>query len=270
MSRDLPIAYVAENILVLLLMSVTTSHVVQARIRISSVHVPSPAVTGDSVILKCMFDLGSETLYALKWYRNMREFFRYVPAANPPLKTFPQDGIDVDMSRSDKTTVYLRNLSLQSFGNYTCQVSTDKPHFRCVQTTKHMEVVVPPSDGPVLTEDKSEYELGDNVSILCNSGKAKPAPELKWYINDQLAQSELSDQETVVYPDQLESSSLALRFRLQPEVLHNGRVVLKCVATLKHIHAETVKEIRAAGTRNSEEQMGIIFWVFLIFLHFQL
>lgn len=61
------------------------------------------------------------------------------------------------------------------------------------------------------------------------------------------AQSELSDQETVVYPDQLESSSLALRFRLQPEVLHNGRVVLKCVATLKHMHAETVKEIRAAG-----------------------
>ncbi|GIZ01496.1 uncharacterized protein CEXT_18361 [Caerostris extrusa] len=90
------------------------------------------------------------------------------------------------VSKSEKSSVYLRNLSLESFGNYTCQVSTDKPYFRCVQTTRHLEVVVPPSDGPVLMEGKSDYELGDNVSILCNSGKSKPAPELKWYINGQL------------------------------------------------------------------------------------
>ncbi|GBO39416.1 hypothetical protein AVEN_55597-1, partial [Araneus ventricosus] len=59
------------------------------------------------------------------------------------------------------------------------------------------------------------------------------------------AQSELADQETVVYPDQLESTSLALRFRLKPDVLHNGKVILKCVATINHIHAVTIKEIRA-------------------------
>ncbi|GFR26542.1 uncharacterized protein TNCT_317631 [Trichonephila clavata] len=96
-------------------------------------------------------------------------------------------------------------------------------------------------------EEKSDYELGDNVSILCNSGKSKPAPELKWYINDQLAKSDLFDKETVVYPDQLESSSLALRFRLKPDVLHNGKVTLKCVATINHISAVTTKEIRASG-----------------------
>ncbi|GIY04329.1 uncharacterized protein CDAR_505561 [Caerostris darwini] len=151
------------------------------------------------------------------------------------------------VSKSDKNTVFLRDLSMDSFGNYTCQVSTDKPYFRCVQTTRHLEVVVPPSDGPVLTEEKSDYEVGDNVSIWCISGKSKPAPDLKWYINDQLAQSEMSDQELVIYPDQLESSSLALRFLLKPDVLHNGKVTLKCVATIQHIYAETVKEIRAAG-----------------------
>ncbi|GFV51957.1 uncharacterized protein TNCV_1323101 [Trichonephila clavipes] len=90
------------------------------------------------------------------------------------------------VTKSDKSTVYLRELSMDSFGNYTCQVSTDKPYFRCVQTTRHLEVVVPPSDGPVLTEEKSDYEVGDNVSIWCISGKSKPAPDLKWYINDQL------------------------------------------------------------------------------------
>ncbi|GIY94947.1 uncharacterized protein CEXT_547561 [Caerostris extrusa] len=61
------------------------------------------------------------------------------------------------------------------------------------------------------------------------------------------AKSELSDQETVVYPDQLESTSLALRFRLKPDVLHNGKVILKCVATINHIHAVTIKEIRATA-----------------------
>lgn len=199
----------------------------------------------------------------------MGEFFRYVPASDPPLKTFPQVGIDVDMSRSDNSTVFLRNLSLESFGNYTCQVSTDKPYFRCVQTTRQLEVVVPPSDGPVLMEEKSDYELGDNVSILCNSGKAKPAPELKWYINDQLAPSELSDQETTVYPDQLESSSLALRFRLKPDVLHNGKVVLKCVATLKHIHAVTIKEIRAAGVKTAEEYTWLLLVIAFLLITFQ-
>ncbi|KFM73119.1 Carcinoembryonic antigen-related cell adhesion molecule 6, partial [Stegodyphus mimosarum] len=166
------------------------------------------------------------------------------------------------MLKSGKSTVYLRNLSLESTGNYTCQVSTDKPYFRCVQTTGYLEVVVPPSDGPVLTEEKSDYEVGDNVSILCNSGKSKPAPDLKWYINDQLAQSEMSDQEVFVYPDQLESSSLALRFRLKPDVLHNGKVTLKCVATIKHIHVVTVKEIVAAGTKVDASHTWLIWTAF--------
>ncbi|GIY31955.1 ig-like domain-containing protein [Caerostris darwini] len=170
------------------------------------------------------------------------------------------------MSRSHKHSIYLRNLSLESFGNYTCQVSTDRPFFRCVQTTRPLEVVVPPSGGPILMEEKSDYELGDNVSILYNSGKSKPAPELKWYINDQLAPSDLYDKETIVYPDQLESSSPALRFRLKPDVLHNGRVVLQCVATVKHIHAVTIKEIRAAGSKEARPPTKGLFLTTLSFI----
>ncbi|GFQ65368.1 uncharacterized protein TNCT_236591 [Trichonephila clavata] len=59
-------------------------------------HVPTPVVAGDSILLKCEYELGNETLYAVKWYKNMGEFYRYVPASDPPLKTFPQVGIDVD------------------------------------------------------------------------------------------------------------------------------------------------------------------------------
>ncbi|CAL1280184.1 unnamed protein product [Larinioides sclopetarius] len=244
------IAQAIENLLFLLISSLAALSVCSPYpLKINMFHIPTPVVAGESVMLKCKYELGNETLYSVKWYKNMGEFFRYVPASDPPFKTFRQIGIDVDISKSDKNTVYLRELSMDSFGNYTCQVSTDKPYFRCVQSTRHLEVVVPPSDGPKLTEEKSDYEVGDNVSIWCISGKSKPAPDLKWYINDQLAHSEMSDQELVIYPDQLESSSLALRFHLKPDVLHNGKVTLKCVATIQHIYAETVKEIRAAGSQ---------------------
>ncbi|CAL1279281.1 unnamed protein product [Larinioides sclopetarius] len=60
------------------------------------------------------------------------------------------------------------------------------------------------------------------------------------------AKSHLYDKETVVHPDQLESTSLALRFSLKPDVLQNGKVTVKCVATVKHISAVTSIEITAS------------------------
>ncbi|XP_015913453.1 cell adhesion molecule 2-like [Parasteatoda tepidariorum] len=272
MLKEPPIAAcIIENLLFLFVASVP---VICSRpdvpLRISMLHIPSPVVTGDSVHLQCWYELGNETLYAVKWYKNMREFFRYVPGSNPSFKILPQVGVQVDMSKSDNQSVFLKNLSMDSHGNYTCQISTDKPHFRCVQKTKELQVVVPPSDGPILMTEKSEYELGDNISILCNSGKSKPAPELKWYINDQLAPSELSDQETVVYPDQLESTSLALRFRFKPDVLHNGKVILKCVATINQMRAVSIKEIRATGAKQTELHVGLLCVLVLMVLTRQL
>ncbi|XP_035215018.1 uncharacterized protein LOC118188636 [Stegodyphus dumicola] len=102
-------AYIVENLLFLFVTSVPviTPGVTQCGtytngsrshipLRINMLHIPTPVVTGDSVRLKCGYELGNETLYAVKWYKNMGEFFRYVPASEPPLKTFPQLGIDVD------------------------------------------------------------------------------------------------------------------------------------------------------------------------------
>lgn len=67
-------------------------------LRISVIHVPSPAVSGSNAALRCGFELGGETLYALKWYKDAAEFYRYVPASDTPFKTFPQPGVHVDVS----------------------------------------------------------------------------------------------------------------------------------------------------------------------------
>ncbi|GIY67827.1 uncharacterized protein CDAR_308571 [Caerostris darwini] len=274
-----------------------------ASLRIDSLRVPTPAVTGDSVLLRCVYELANEKLYAVKWYKDEREFFRYVPAAEPPLKMFPQKGVDVDMSRSDKHSIYLRNLSLESFGNYTCQVSTDRPFFRCVQTTRPLEVVVgslclyfsaafrrTDSHGGeirlrigrqrVHTVQFREVQTCARAQVVHQRSAGQSLAlfdphkdlinliekTLKGYYCAQKAPSDLYDKETIVYPDQLESSSLALRFRLKPDVLHNGRVVLKCVATVKHIHAVTIKEIRAAGSKEARPLTTGLFLTALSFI----
>ena len=44
------------------------------------------------------FDMASDTLYSVKWYRNEQEFYRYVPNDRPKLQIFPQDGIRVEVT----------------------------------------------------------------------------------------------------------------------------------------------------------------------------
>lgn len=39
-----------------------------------------------------------ETLYAVKWYKDNEEFYRYIPKANPPQQSYRVEGIRVDVS----------------------------------------------------------------------------------------------------------------------------------------------------------------------------
>lgn len=54
---------------------------------------------GESVQLFCNYDMGSNALNSVKWYRGTLEFFRYTPFENPPAKIFPYNGIKVDVSK---------------------------------------------------------------------------------------------------------------------------------------------------------------------------
>ena len=75
-----------------------------------------------SVSLICQYDLHGEPLYSVKWYKDNIEFYRYLPRDDPPSLAFKVLGIDVVLHQSNETTVYLTNISLQSSGNYQCEV----------------------------------------------------------------------------------------------------------------------------------------------------
>ena len=72
-------------------------------LKMLQVKVPPAALSGHSVQLECVFALEDDSLYAVKWYRGVDEFYRYVPAEEPHATVFSLNGIEVDVS------FYLKN-----------------------------------------------------------------------------------------------------------------------------------------------------------------
>lgn len=64
------------------------------------VTVPAAVKRGDNAELICLYDMEGDSLYSVKWYKGRREFYRYTPKENPAMKTFPVNGINVEVSVS--------------------------------------------------------------------------------------------------------------------------------------------------------------------------
>lgn len=69
-------------------------------ITLTEVRVPKHTIRGHAVKLECHYDMEGEALYSVKWYKDGREFYRYVPRDDPPGTVFPQLGIAVDVSQT--------------------------------------------------------------------------------------------------------------------------------------------------------------------------
>ena len=65
---------------------------------LNTIDVPAHRVVGDKAELICQFDMEGDTLYSVKWYKDDREFYRFVPNDRPRLQVFDTEGIHVDVS----------------------------------------------------------------------------------------------------------------------------------------------------------------------------
>ena len=65
---------------------------------LNTIDVPAHRVVGDRATLICQFDMEGDTLYSVKWYKDDREFYRFVPNDRPRLQVFDTQGIQVDVS----------------------------------------------------------------------------------------------------------------------------------------------------------------------------
>ena len=69
-------------------------------LKLNTIDVPAHRVVGDKATLVCQFDMEGDTLYSVKWYKDDREFYRYVPNDRPRLQVFDTKGIHVDVSNT--------------------------------------------------------------------------------------------------------------------------------------------------------------------------
>ncbi|KAM7353810.1 beaten path Ib isoform 1-T3 [Cochliomyia hominivorax] len=212
-----------------------------------SVTVPLAVKRGDNAILICNYDIENDTLYTVKWYRGRREFYRYTPKENPAWKIFAStNGLNVDITQSNASHVFLRNVSTTTSGRYACEVSVDAPSFHTSIMRGEMDVIELPTQRPIITGVHSRYRLGDIINGNCSSDYSKPAANLTWWINDiQVPPNYLRTYEIQKHvEEQLETSVLEINFIVTLQHFIKGRLKLKCSARIHRIyHGETEKYI---------------------------
>jgi len=206
-------------------------------LRMVSVKVPGAALSGHSVQLECQFSLDDDSLYAVKWYRGVDEFYRYVPAEEPPATIFALDGIDVDLDESNDNRLVLRSISAETAGRFGCEVSAEAPSFQTVSGHADMAVVQLPQQGPIIWGGKPRYSIDDTVDLNCTSMRSSPATNLTWYINGHPAEKkQLRTYAVLRDVDGLETSVLGLHFVVQARHFREGDLKLKCTATLAALY----------------------------------
>lgn len=63
------------------------------------ISVPAAVSINQDVPLTCLYDLDhGESLYAVKWYLEGEEFYRFIPKELPHTQTFQTMGVNVDVS----------------------------------------------------------------------------------------------------------------------------------------------------------------------------
>lgn len=66
----------------------------------TALQIPQHVVLNQTVTLECDFNLDKESLYAVKWYKDGKEFYRFVPREVPSVQVFSLPGFSVDVSSS--------------------------------------------------------------------------------------------------------------------------------------------------------------------------
>ncbi|KAL6437888.1 hypothetical protein ACFW04_004306 [Cataglyphis niger] len=107
---------------------------------------PKEAVVGSTIDLKCEWRiLGGSGLYSVKWYKDDHEFFRFLPESSQRTQIFPRPGVKVETRpNNEKKSIKLKDLILESSGQYKCEVSTEAPSFATTYQTANLTVIPQP------------------------------------------------------------------------------------------------------------------------------
>ncbi|XP_053612870.1 endothelial cell-selective adhesion molecule-like [Plodia interpunctella] len=224
---------------VLFLMLLSNQDFIES-VRILELQVSGHAAEGSEALLGCQFDMEGEELYSVKWYKDGREFYRYVPGGDPRTTRFPAPGVIVDLSRSSMNVVTLVHLKRESAGVYRCEVSSDAPSFQLESKEKHVAIYLLPEVGPTITGLEDKYNIGDTVTLNCTSPPSRPDAQLKWLLNGIPVPEEYVYgpwyKTTAEGNDAPFQTKLKLHFRITPDHFTNGMMTIMCQSIIAPLY----------------------------------
>jgi len=226
---------------------------------------PKKLIIGQNGKLKCQYDMEGAEMYSLKWYKNGKEFYRYMPGQERKTTIFDAPGVLIDLQYSDIHQLHLKSVSLETAGQYRCEVSTEAPDFDTLSESVKVDVISLPR-GPKISGLELAYSPGDLVKANCSAHSALPPASLIWYINKESVKSEsryngslslypLSSMQTPVSylqtfnKNNLTTSHLQLIFTLKLSHFQDGKLKLKCTAFLEEIFMRS-QEVSVEQTRS--------------------
>ncbi|KAJ2949900.1 hypothetical protein O0L34_g11219 [Tuta absoluta] len=217
-------------------------------IRKVAVSAPSQAAVGKEAIFGCQYEIGDDDLlYSVKWYKDGREIYRYMPR-NPPgftLLQFSAPGVNVDLSRSSPDVMILTNLQRESAGVYRCEVTGEAPVFANAADEKYVEIYDLPKGLPQITGLKNHYEIGDRVVANCSSSGSRPSANIRWLVNNERVHSAFLrgpwHRVTQDPPDTTEVT-LGVNFMVVPRHYKTGVMEIKCQATIPPLYQKEDKQ----------------------------
>jgi len=180
-------------------------------------------------MIYCNYNLDGAPMLSVKWYRGSHEFYRYSPGMIPKTQTFPFYGLNVDLSVSNATQVFLRDVGFNLSGNLSCEVTTDGPSFKTAIVSKRIIVMELPKSKPIIVTDKDKYEPGDTLVAKCTSPPSKPAVGLKFFLNNMSIGNSENLKNTT--SNSLQFSKLTVTLKLDQSHFKDGRkLLLQCTA----------------------------------------
>ena len=98
-------------------------------VKMFGISTEQPFLLGKSGMISCSYDLEGSQLYSVKWYKNGKEFYRFMPGMDDHTQVFSVPGVSIDLHQSGMNSLHLATVSRDTAGIFRCEVSTEAPHF---------------------------------------------------------------------------------------------------------------------------------------------
>ncbi|XP_062545385.1 uncharacterized protein LOC134211971 [Armigeres subalbatus] len=219
-------------------------------LHLTDMNVPEIVDLRATVTLSCSYDLETQQLHSVKWYKGNREFFRYAPSISPPLRTFPVDGVRLTPEGTECNEflcrIRLTKLGRNSGGEYRCEISGDAPQFALANGSRNMTVEVLPQHDPIISGLVASYHPGETIEANCTSDLSSIGTRLHFFVNEKPVPIEYLQ---LPHETTLDNESYLLRYRtlemrlpvdrLYPKGVDHAKLHIKCIAA--------VDSVRTAG-----------------------